>query len=181
MLQLYFTFRLFIAMSLCLFPNFANCSTVSPLTVSEVPDSNRGPKIAIIGVLWFCLVPTGKFGNSIWNQEAIASFHILPNSLFHNRSVADAICSKLLASSLTLNLLMSYICGVPCKARNFNVVYIYIYILFIWTYVWQRWKPSLSIYCTLLQHWINAESYPVAQLCINTLLATKLTLITDRI
>jgi hypothetical protein len=27
--------------------------------------------------------------------------------------------------SLTLSLLMSYIYGAPCKARNFNVVYIY--------------------------------------------------------
>jgi hypothetical protein len=53
---------------------------------------------------------------------------------------------------LTLSLLMSYIYGVPCKARNFNVVY-------IWTYVWQRWKPPLSICCTMFQHWINAESY----------------------
>jgi hypothetical protein len=26
---------------------------------------------------------------------------------------------------LTLNLLMSYIYGAPCKARNFNIVYIY--------------------------------------------------------
>jgi hypothetical protein len=26
---------------------------------------------------------------------------------------------------LTLSLLMSYICGAPCKARNFNVVYIW--------------------------------------------------------
>jgi hypothetical protein len=26
--------------------------------------------------------------------------------------------------ALTLSLLMSYICGAPCKARNFNVVYI---------------------------------------------------------
>jgi hypothetical protein len=34
---------------------------------------------------------------------------------------------------------MSYIHGALCKATNFNVVY-------IWTYVWQRWKPSLSIY-----------------------------------
>jgi hypothetical protein len=32
---------------------------------------------------------------------------------------------------LTLCLPMSYIYGAPCKARNFNVVY-------IWTYVWQR-------------------------------------------
>jgi hypothetical protein len=31
------------------------------------------------------------------------------------------------------------------------------------------------------QHWINAESYPVAQLFVNTLLATKVTLITDGI
>jgi hypothetical protein len=33
--------------------------------------------------------------------------------------------------TLTLSLLMSYIYGAPCKARNFNVVYIL-------TYVWQR-------------------------------------------
>jgi hypothetical protein len=32
---------------------------------------------------------------------------------------------------LTHTLLMSYIYGAPCKARDFNVVY-------IWTYVWQR-------------------------------------------
>jgi hypothetical protein len=69
---------------------------------------------------------------------------------------------------------MSYIYGVPCKSRNFNVVY-------IWTYVWQRWKPSLSICCTMFQHWINAENYPVSQLCVNTLPATKITLITDGI
>jgi hypothetical protein len=41
---------------------------------------------------------------------------------------------------------MSYVYGAPCKARNFNVVY-------IWTYVWQRWKPSLSICCIMFQHW----------------------------
>jgi hypothetical protein len=29
------------------------------------------------------------------------------------------------ATKLTLSLLMWYIYGVPCKARNFNVVYIY--------------------------------------------------------
>jgi hypothetical protein len=38
---------------------------------------------------------------------------------------------KLWTQILTLSLLMSYICGAPCKARNFNVVY-------IWTYVWHR-------------------------------------------
>jgi hypothetical protein len=67
-----------------------------------------------------------------------------------------------------------YIYGAPCKARNFNVVS-------IWTSVWQRWKPSLSICCTMFQHWINADSFPVSQLCVNTLPATKSTLITDGI
>jgi hypothetical protein len=62
-----------------------------------------------------------------------------------------------------------HVYGAPFKARNFNVVY-------IWTYVWQCWKPSLSIYCTMFQHWINAESFPVSQLCVNTLLATKVTI-----
>src|SRR5215468_9089705 len=48
---------------------------------------------------------------------------------------------------LTLRLLMSYIYGAPSKARNFNVIYTY-----IWTYVWQHSKPSLSICCTMFQH-----------------------------
>jgi hypothetical protein len=73
---------------------------------------------------------------------------------------------------LTLSLLMSYIYGAPCKARNFNVVY-------IWTYVWQRWKPSISICYTMFQHWINSKTYPVAQLFVNSLPATKVTLITN--
>jgi hypothetical protein len=33
----------------------------------------------------------------------------------------------------------------------------------------------------MFQHRINAEIYPVAQLCVITLLATKITLITDEI
>jgi hypothetical protein len=40
---------------------------------------------------------------------------------------------------------------------------------------------AVSICRTMFQHSINAESYPVAQLCVNTLLATKFTLITDGI
>jgi hypothetical protein len=59
-----------------------------------------------------------------------------------------------LCSCLTLSLLMSYIYEAPCKARNFNV-------LCIWNYVW----PSLSIYCTMFQHWINAESFSVSVVC----------------
>jgi hypothetical protein len=83
-------------------------------------------------------------------------------------------CWNLEYNPLTLSLLMSYIYGAPCKARNFNVVY-------IWTYVWHRRKPSLSICYKMFQHWINAESYPVAQWCVNSLLASKVTLITDGI
>jgi hypothetical protein len=64
---------------------------------------------------------------------------------------------------------MLYVYGALCKAINFNIVY-------IWTYVWQHWKPSLSICCTMFQHWINAEIFPVSQLCVNTLPATKITL-----
>jgi hypothetical protein len=33
----------------------------------------------------------------------------------------------------------------------------------------------------MFQHCINAQSYPVAQLCVNTLLATKVNLITGGI
>ena len=40
---------------------------------------------------------------------------------------------------------------------------------------------AVSIYCTMFQHHINAESFPVSQLCVNTLPATKVTLITDEI
>jgi hypothetical protein len=42
-------------------------------------------------------------------------------------------------------------------------------------------ESRLSICCKMIQHRINAESYPVSQLCVNTLLATKVTLITDGI
>jgi hypothetical protein len=55
-------------------------------------------------------------------------------------------------------------------------IYIYIY-----EHVWQRWKPSLTICWTMFQRLISAESFPVSQLCVNTLLATKVTLITDGI
>jgi hypothetical protein len=40
---------------------------------------------------------------------------------------------------------------------------------------------AVSICCTMIQLRINAESYPVAQLCVNTLPANKITLITDGI
>jgi hypothetical protein len=37
---------------------------------------------------------------------------------------------------------------------------------------------TLSICCTMFQRRINAENFPVIQLCVNTLLATKVILIT---
>jgi hypothetical protein len=41
---------------------------------------------------------------------------------------------------------------------------------------------AISFYLLqMLQHWINAESYPVAQFYVNTLPATKVTLITGGI
>jgi len=33
-------------------------------------------------------------------------------------------------------------------------------------------KQSLSICCTMFQHWINAERFPVSHLCVNTLPAS---------
>jgi hypothetical protein len=42
-------------------------------------------------------------------------------------------------------------------------------------------EPSLSLCCTMFQHRLNAENFPVSQLCVNTLLASKVTLITDGI
>jgi len=67
--------------------------------------------------------------------------------------------------SLTLRLLMSYIYGAPSKARNANVVY-------IWTYVWQRWNSLFLYAAQIFQHWINAERFPVSHLCVNTLPAS---------
>jgi hypothetical protein len=76
--------------------------------------------------------------------------------------------------SLTLSLLMWYIYWASCKARNFNVIYIYMDLRL-------ATLKAVSICCTMFQHWINSEICPVAQLCVNILPATKVTLITDGI
>jgi hypothetical protein len=73
---------------------------------------------------------------------------------------------------LTLSLLMSYIYRAPCKARNVNVVY-------IWTYVWQRWKPSFYLLHNVST--LNQCRKFSCHSCVNTLIATKVTLITDGI
>jgi hypothetical protein len=117
------------------------------------------------------------FYPGIWRRHATAQEWRTVTNPHPRRKQSSQLSLKLQISvetSLTLSLLMSYIYGTPCKSRNFNVVY-------TWTYVWQRWKPSLSICSTTFQHWINAESYPVTQLCVNTLPVTKTTLITSGI
>jgi hypothetical protein len=81
------------------------------------------------------------YGLSVATLKAV-SFYLLQNVSTLNQcrkfSCVTVVC-KYFASyqgypnyirDLTLTLLMSYIYGVPCTARNFNVVY-------IWT-VWQR-------------------------------------------
>jgi hypothetical protein len=79
---------------------------------------------------------------------------------------------------LTLSLIM-YIYGDPCKARNFNVVYIYIYI-----YMNLR-LATLKAVSFYLLHNISTlnqcRKFPVSQLCVNTVPAIKVTLLTDRI
>jgi hypothetical protein len=70
---------------------------------------------------------------------------------------------------------MSYICETPCKTRNFNAIYIYIY-----TDVRVATLKAVSFY---LLHNVSTfnqnRKFPVSQLCVNTLPATKITLITN--
>jgi hypothetical protein len=69
---------------------------------------------------------------------------------------------------LTLSLLMSYIYGAPCRARNFNVAY-------IWTYVRQHWNRlfyllhnvstlnqcrKLSCGTVVRKHFVSYQVYP---------------------
>ena len=75
-------------------------------------------------------------------------------------------CTFTSSPFLTLRLLMSYIYGAPSKARNTNVVYTYMDLRLA------TLKQSLSICCTMFQHWINAERFPVSHLCVNTLPAS---------
>jgi hypothetical protein len=123
-----------------------------------------------------CFLVTSKqhYKQTLQDNFLSISTHRFSNGALITANKSKIVFRSRMADMLTLSPLMSYICGAPCKARNFKVLY-------IWTYVWQRWKPSFSIRCTMFQHWINAESYPAAQLCVNTLLATKVTLITDGI
>ena len=68
---------------------------------------------------------------------------------------------KLFFIWLTLSLLMPYIYGATSRARTVNVVYIS-------TYIWQRWQLSIFISCTMYQHWMKAERFPLFDLFVNT-------------
>ena len=161
---------------------FANVSTVSELTMQYgIWSSDRQcelMKLPSVGIwrrgFWFKYT-LWIFGNrknvSGWRDCSLLRFKCIYCKLTNTLHASLSKCSN---SVVTLNVLLSYIYGAPCKAKNCNLLY-------IWTYIWQRWKPSLSIWCTMFQHWINAESFPVSQLCVNTLPATKVTLITDGI
>ena len=59
-----------------------------------------------------------------------------------------------ISDSAILSLLMSYIYGATSRARTVSVVYIS-------TYIWQRWQLSIFISCTMYQHWMNAERFPL--------------------
>jgi hypothetical protein len=67
---------------------------------------------------------------------------------------------------------MSYIYGAPCKASNFNVVYVY-------GSTFGNAESRLFLFAAQCFNTESMQSYPVAQLCVNTLPATKVTLITD--
>jgi hypothetical protein len=66
-----------------------------------------------------------------------------------------------------------YIYGAPCKTRNFNIVYIYIY---------DNAEKRLFVF---IVQCFNIESmqkvFPVSQLCVKTLLSPNITLITGGI
>jgi hypothetical protein len=65
-------------------------------------------------------------------SDVSVTFVVKLTTLFGSAYVVHhKIGSLVLYCSLTLSLLMSFIYGAPCKARKFNVVY-------IWTNVWQR-------------------------------------------
>jgi len=64
----------------------------------------------------------------------VALLQLTLNHMLHVQSVnvgINAVVHCKCKGILTLRLLISYIYGAPSKARNANVVY-------IWIYVWQR-------------------------------------------
>jgi hypothetical protein len=66
---------------------------------------------------------------------------------------------------------MSYIYGAPCKARNFNVIYIYMGLRL----------AKLIAFSSYLLHNVSTLNQCGKLSCVNTLPATKVILITDGI
>ena len=112
-----------------------------------------------------------------WKHDS----HLMMCSHYIIKIYAGSVVMK-----LTLSLLMScvyiyiyiyiYMELLVKPEMLMSCIYIYIYMC-VWTYVWQRRKPPLSICCTMFQHWINAKWLSVSQLCVDTLPASKVTLI----
>jgi hypothetical protein len=73
---------------------------------------------------------------------------------------------------------MSYIYELLVKPE---ILTLYIFIYMYGLTFGNTESRLFSICSTMFQHWINAESFPVSQFCVNTLLATKVTPITDGI
>jgi hypothetical protein len=78
-------------------------------------------------------------------------------------------------SYLTLSLLMSYIYWATFKDRNYIILYIYIYI-YIYGPRFGNAESRLFLFAAQCFN-IKAESFPVSQLCVNILSASKITLI----
>jgi hypothetical protein len=74
---------------------------------------------------------------------------------------------------------MSYIYGAPCKARSFNVVCMYIY---IYGLTFGNADSRLFLFAAQCFNTGSMQKvFPVSQLCVNTLPATKTTVITNGI
>jgi hypothetical protein len=69
---------------------------------------------------------------------------------------------------------MSYIYGAPCKARNFNVVYTYIYGP-------KSGNAESRLFLFAARFDISMQKVIPCHMCVNTLPATKVTLITEGI
>jgi hypothetical protein len=80
------------------------------------------------GVYLFCNGQTGRLEHLLRRFTHVDLFHVLFSKAVVNLSIKFLILNILTVRwflyyrVLTLSLLMSYISGAPCKARNFNVI-----------------------------------------------------------
>ena len=114
-----------------------------------------------VGCEWYH--PTTSRPSS-WSRS-LASVWETMKTVTINMIVCIFTCTRPI-HPLTLNLLISYIYGATSRARTVNVVYIL-------TYIWQCWQLSIFISCTMYQHWMNAERFPLFYLFILSQLPGK--------